>query len=62
MMRRRLRAAEWQNSEIISGDVAQKLTWPGSSRPHEPRFPLELPSGETFRTGVLNLSYGPVVD
>src|SRR5687767_7018359 len=95
-----LQAAEWQNSEIISGDVAQKLadikaqdggdiTMSGSATtvrwllraglldelhllvhpivvgdglarlfPHdEPRIPLELLSSETFKTGVLNLTY-----
>ena len=28
--------------------------------PDEPSVPLELLSSETFGTGVLNLSYGPV--
>ena len=98
-----LQAAEWENSEIISGDVAQKLTdlkardggdiamsgspttvrWllreglvdelnllvhpivvgEGLVRlfaPDEPRIPLELRSAETFKTGVLSLSYAPV--
>jgi dihydrofolate reductase len=97
-----LQSAEWQNSEIISGDVAQKLTdikakdggditmsgspttvrWllrnglldelnllvhpivvgDGMTRlfpPDEPRIPLELLSSQTFKTGVLNLSYAP---
>jgi dihydrofolate reductase len=97
-----LHAAEWQNSEIISGDVARKLTdikaqdggditmsgsattvrWllregllddlnllvhpivvgDGLARlfpPDEPSIPLELVSAETFKTGVLNLSYAP---
>jgi len=100
-----LQAAEWQNSEIISGDVAQKLTaikaqdggdiamsgspttvrWllreglldelnllvhpivvgDGLARlfpPDEPRIPLELRSAQTFRTGVLNLSYALAKD
>ena len=95
-----LQAAEWQNSEIISGDVAQKLTelktqdggditmsgsattvrWllreglldelnllvhpiavgEGLARlfpPDEPSIRLELQSAQTFKTGVLNLSY-----
>jgi dihydrofolate reductase len=98
-----LQAAEWENSEIISGDVAQKLadikakeggdiTMSGSATTvrwllraglldelnllvhpiavggglarlfpaDEPSIPLELLSSETFETGVLNLSYGPV--
>ena len=98
-----LRAAEWQNSELISGNVAtQKLTdvkaqeggdiamsgspttvrWllreglldelnllvhplvvgDGMARlftPDEPSTPLELRSAQTFKTGVLNLSYAP---
>jgi len=100
-----LQAAEWENSEIISGDVAQKLTdikaqdggdiamsgspttvrWllreglldelnllvhpivvgAGLARlfaTDEPSIPLELLSAETFKTGVLNLSYGPIKD
>ena len=100
-----LQAAEWQNSEIISGDVAQKLTdikaqdggdiamsgspttvrWllreglldelnllvhpivvgDGLARlfpPDEPRIPLELRSAQTFKTGVLNLSYALAKD
>jgi dihydrofolate reductase len=95
-----LDTAEWQNSEIISGDVARKLTdikaqdggditmsgsattvrWllreglldelnllvhpilvgDGMARlfpPDEPSIPLELLSAETFKSGVLNLSY-----
>jgi hypothetical protein len=28
-------------------------------RPDEPRIPLELYSAETFKSGVLNLSYAP---
>jgi dihydrofolate reductase len=95
-----LQAAEWQNSEVVSGDVARKLTdikgldggdiamsgsattvrWllreglldelnllvhpivvgDGLARlfpPDEPRLPLELRSAETFKSGVLNLSY-----
>ena len=99
-----LRAAEWQNSELISGNVAtQKLTdvkaqeggdiamsgspttvrWllreglldelnllvhpiavgEGLARlfpTNEPRIPLELLSAETFKTGVLSLSYAPI--
>jgi dihydrofolate reductase len=97
-----LQSAEWQNSEIIRGDVAQKVTdikaqdggditmsgspttvrWllrnglldelnllvhpivvgDGMTRlfpPDEPRIPLELLSSQTFKTGVLNLSYAP---
>ena len=100
-----LQTAEWQNSEIISGEVAQKLTdikaqeggdivmsgspttvrWllreglidelnllvhpiavgEGMARlfpPDEPRIQLELLSAQTFKTGVLNLSYAPVKD
>jgi dihydrofolate reductase len=95
-----LQAAEWQNSEIISGDVARKLseikaqdggdiTMSGSATtvrwllreglldelnllvhpivvgdglarlfpPDEPAIPLELLSSQTFKSGVLNLSY-----
>jgi len=97
-----LQAADWQNSEIVSGDVAQKLTeikaqdggdisMSGSAttvrwllreglldelnllmhpivvgeglarlfRPDEPSSPLELLSSQTFKSGVLNLSYVP---
>jgi dihydrofolate reductase len=97
-----LQSAEWQNSEIISGDMTQKLSdikaqdggdiamsgspttvrWllreglldelnllvhpivvgDGMTRlfpPDEPRIPLELLSAQTFKTGVLNLSYSP---
>jgi dihydrofolate reductase len=100
-----LQAAEWQNSEIISGDVAQKLTdikaqddgdivmsgsattarWllregvldelnllvhpivvgDGLARlfpPDEPSIPLELVNAQTFKSGVLNLSYAPAKD
>jgi len=100
-----LQSAESQNSEIISGDVAQKLTdikaqdggditmsgspttvrWllrnglldelnllvhpivvgDGMTRlfpPDEPRIPLELLSSQTFKTGVLNLSYAPATN
>jgi dihydrofolate reductase len=100
-----LQTAEWENTEIISGDVAQKLTdlkaqdggdiamsgspttvrWllheglvdelnllvhpiavgGGLARlfaPDEPSIPLELRSADTFTTGVLSLSYGPVKD
>ncbi len=100
-----LQAAEWQNSEIISGDVAGKLTelkgqdggdismsgsattvrWllreglldelnllvhpvvvgGGLARlfpPDESSVPLELQSSQTFKTGVLNLSYVPAND
>jgi dihydrofolate reductase len=100
-----LQAAEWENSEIISGDVAQKLIdlkardggdiamsgspttvrWllrerlvdelnllmhpivvgEGMARlfpADEPRIPLELVSTETFKTGVLSLSYAPIKD
>jgi len=100
-----LQAAEWQNSEIVSGDVAQKLTdlkaqdggdiamsgspttvrWllreglldelnllvhpiavgQGLARlfaTDEPSIPLELLSSETFKTGVLSLSYAPIKD
>jgi dihydrofolate reductase len=100
-----LQAAEWENSEIISGDVAQKLTdlkaqdggdiamsgspttvrWllrqglvdelnllvhpiavgQGLARlfsTDEPSIPLELLSAETFKTGVLSLSYAPIKD
>ena len=97
-----LQAAEWQNAEIISGEVARKLTeikaqeggdiaisgsaitvrWllreglldelhlllhpivvgSGLARlfpPDEPNTPLELQNAETFKSGVLNLSYIP---
>ena len=97
-----LQAANWQNSEIISGDVARQLTdikaqdggditmsgspttvrWllrqglldelnllvhpivVGDSLarlfpPDEPSIPLELLTAQTFKTGVLNLSYAP---
>jgi dihydrofolate reductase len=100
-----LQKAEWQNSEIISGDVAQKLTdikaqdggdiamsgspttvrgllrdglldelnllvhplvvGDGMARlfpPDEPSIPLELVSAQTFKTGVLNLSYARAKD
>ena len=100
-----LQAAEWQNSEIVSGEVAQKLTdikaqeggdvamsgsattvrWllheglldelnllvhpivVGDDRarlfpPDEPSIPLELLSAQTFKTGVLNLSYARASD
>ena len=100
-----LQVAEWQNSEIVSGDVAQKLsdikaqeggdiTMSGSATtvrwllreglldelnllvhpivvggglarlfpPDEPSLPLELLSGQTFKTGVLNLSYARAKD
>jgi dihydrofolate reductase len=100
-----LQAAEWQNSEIISGDVAGRLTaikaqdggditmsgspttvrWllreglldelnllvhpivvgDGLARlfpPDEPSIPLKLLSAQTFKTGVLNLSYAPAED
>jgi len=95
-----LHEAAWQNSEVISGDVAGKLadikaqdggdiTMSGSATtvrwllreglldelnllvhpivvgdgmarlfpPDEPGIPLELVSSQTFKTGVLNLSY-----
>jgi dihydrofolate reductase len=97
-----LQAAEWQNSELISGDVAEKLNeikaqdggdiamsgspttvrWllrnglldelnllvhpiavgDGLARlfpPDEPAIALELLSSQTFKSGVLNLSYAP---
>ena len=100
-----LQAAEWQNSEIISGDMAQKvqdikahdggdITMSGSATtarwllreglldelnllvhpimvgegmarlfpPNEPSIPLELRSAQTFKSGVLNLSYGRARD
>jgi dihydrofolate reductase len=100
-----LQTAKWQNSEIISGDVAGKLAeikaqdggdiamsgspttvrWllreglldelnllvhpiavgRGMARlfpPDEPSIKLELQSAQTFKTGVLNLSYVPVKD
>ena len=100
-----LQAANWKNSELISGDVAQKLSdlkaqdggdismsgsattvrWllreglldelnllvhpivvgQGLARlfpTDEPSTPLKLVSAETFTTGVLSLSYGPVKD
>jgi dihydrofolate reductase len=100
-----LQAAKWQNSEVISGDVAKKLSeikaqdggdisvsgsattvrWllreglldelnllvhpivvgDGLARlfpPNEPRLPLELLSAQTFKSGVLNLSYAKAKD
>jgi dihydrofolate reductase len=100
-----LQAAEWQNSELISGDAARRLTdikaqdggdislsgsattvrWllreglldelnllvhpivvgDGLARlfpPDEPSTPLALLSAQTFKSGVLNLSYGPAKD
>ena len=30
--------------------------------PDEPSLPLQLLSAQTFKSGVLNLSYGPVSD
>jgi dihydrofolate reductase len=97
-----LQSADWQNSEIVGGDVAGKLAaikaqdggdismsgsattvrWllreglldelnllvhpiavgDGLARlfpPEEPSLPLELFSAQTFKSGVLNLSYGP---
>jgi dihydrofolate reductase len=97
-----LPAASWQNTEILSGDVAGKvaelkardggdIAMSGSATtvrwllrhglldelnllvhpivvggglarlfpPDEPRVPLELRSAQTFKTGVLNLSYAP---
>jgi dihydrofolate reductase len=100
-----LQAAEWENTDIISGDMAQKLIdlkasdggdiamsgsattvrWllrerlvdelnllmhpivvgEGMARlfpADEPRIPLELLSAETFKTGVLSLSYAPIKD
>jgi dihydrofolate reductase len=100
-----LKSAEWQNTEVISSDVAQKLTdlkaqeggdismsgsattvrWllreglldelnllvhpiavgDGLARlfpPDEPTITLELLRADIFKSGVLNLSYGPVSD
>jgi dihydrofolate reductase len=100
-----LEAAEWQNTELIRGDVAGKLSeikareggdiamsgsattvrWlmrqglldelillvhpiavgDGLARlfaPDEPTVRLELRSAQTFKSGVLNLSYAPVKD
>ena len=100
-----LQSAEWQNTELISGDVAKTLTdlkaqdggditmsgsattvrWllreglldelnllvhpiavgDGLARlfpPEEPTVRLELLRAETFKTGVLNLSYAPARD
>ena len=100
-----LQAAEWQNTEVISGDVAQRLTdlkaqeggditmsgsattvaagccardsWTSSAArasiavgdgmarlfpPDEPTIRLERLSAETFKRGVLNLSYAPAKD
>ena len=100
-----LHAADWQNSELVSGNVARKLTeikaqdggditmsgsattvrWllreglldelnllvhpivvgDGLARlfpSDEPSIPLELLSAQTFKTGVLNLSYAPAGD
>ena len=98
-----LQAAEWQNTEVVSGDVAGRLSeikardggdiamsgsattvrWllreglldelnllvhpiavgDGLARlfpPDEPAIALELLRSDTFHSGVLNLSYGPV--
>ena len=100
-----LETAEWENTEIVSGDVASKLTdlkaqdggditMAGSATTvrwllraglldelnllvhpvviggglarlfpaDEPTTPLELLSSEAFKSGVLNLSYGPGKD
>jgi dihydrofolate reductase len=100
-----LQAAEWQNTEIISGDVARKLAdikaqdggdiamsgspttvrWllreglldelnllvhpiavgQGLARlfpPDEATIRLQLLSAQTFKSGVLNLSYAPAKD
>jgi dihydrofolate reductase len=100
-----LQKAEWQNSELLSGDVAAKLTeikaagggditmsgsattvrWllreglldelnllvhplvvgEGMARlfpPDEPRLPLELRNAETFKSGVLNLTFARAAD
>ena len=100
-----LQAAEWENSEIISGDVAQKVAdlkeqdggdiamsgsattvrWllreglldelhllvhpivvgdgmAGLFPPNEPSIPLELVRAQTFKSGVLNLSYARAKD
>lgn len=100
-----LEAAEWQNTELISGDVAKKLSdikaqdggdiamsgsattvrWlmrqglldelillvhpiavgDGLARlfaPDEPTVRLELRNAQTFKSGVLNLSYAPIND
>ena len=97
-----LQAADWQNTEIVSGDVTQTLSdlksqeggdismsgsattvrWllreglldelnllvhpiavgSGLARlfpPDEPTVALELLSSQAFKSGVLNLSYGP---
>ena len=97
-----LDVADWENTEIIGGDVAGRLRelkaqeggdiamsgsattvrWllreglldelnllvhpiavgQGLARlfpPDEPAIPLALLSSQTFKTGVLNLSYGP---
>jgi hypothetical protein len=51
-----LQTAEWQNSESIGGDVAQKLT---NIKAPSRALPLTLHSSETFKSGVLNLSYAP---
>jgi dihydrofolate reductase len=100
-----LQSAEWENSELVNGDVAKKLTdlkatdggdiamsgsattvrWllreglldelnlllhpiavgSGLARlfpPDEPTVALELRSSETFKSGVLNLTYAPAKD
>lgn len=97
-----LASADWQNSELVTGDVAGRLreiksqdggdiTMSGSATtvrwllreglldelnllvhpivigdglarlfpPDEPSLPLTLVSSQTFKSGVLNLSYGP---
>jgi hypothetical protein len=42
---------------IVVGDGLARL-FP----PDEPSIPLELLSAQTFKTGVLNLSYAPAKD
>jgi dihydrofolate reductase len=101
-----LETAEWENSEVVSGDLAAgklaevkaqdggDIAMSGSATtvrwllreglldelnllvhpivvgdglarlfpPDEPRIPLELLHAQTFRSGVLNLSYAPAKD
>jgi hypothetical protein len=46
------------NDEMGAAVDAGFATFPAD----EPRIPLELVSAETFKTGVLSLSYAPIKD
>ncbi len=59
-----LQAAEWQNSELVSGNVARKLSdieaWDrGDIAMSGSPTTVRWLSAQTFKTGVLNLSYAP---